>query len=95
MAQRSSVGGNSADVTSTSTSGKSSTTSSGMNSVPGVLTRNRAQSPSQATRDADTMPNSKGGGQGPDGVHPMAVASHVVTSKCVRGTVKVGCRNWT
>ena len=34
------------------------TTSSGMNSVPGVLTRNRAQSQSQATRDADTMPNS-------------------------------------
>ena len=58
VAQRSSVGGNSADVTSTSASGKSNTTSSGMNSVPGVLTRNRAQSQSQATRDADTMLNS-------------------------------------
>ena len=58
VAQRSSIGGNPADVTSTSTSGKSNTTSNGMNSVPGMLTRNRAQSQSQASRDADTMPNS-------------------------------------
>ena len=54
VAQRSSIRGNPADVTSMSTSGKSNTTSNGMNSVPCVLTRNRAQS--QATRDADTMP---------------------------------------
>ena len=67
MAQRSSVGGNPADVTSTSTNGKSNTTSNGINPMPGVLTR--AQSQSQATRDADTMPNSKGGSQGSDGVH--------------------------
>ena len=61
-----------------------------MNSVPGVLTRNRAQSQCQATRDADTMPNSKGGGQGPDGVHPTG-------SGITCGNLKVcawNCEGW-